>query len=92
MTLTGPWTGRFDHLPPYTSTLSDSFRSLARLPVSNFTHLRNLYEKSLDYSGRESAVQLCTQLYTVQLSSIAKSTARYFLQILNVPKLAVVAF
>ena len=20
MTLTGPWTGRFDHLPPYTST------------------------------------------------------------------------
>ena len=21
MTLTGPWTGRFDHLPPYTSTL-----------------------------------------------------------------------
>ena len=26
--------------------LSDSFRSLARL--SNFTHLRNLYEKSLD--------------------------------------------
>ena len=27
-------------------TLSDSFRSLARL--SNFTHLRNLYEKSLE--------------------------------------------
>ena len=30
-------------------TLSDSFRSLASL--SNFTHLRNLYEKSLDYRG-----------------------------------------
>ena len=29
-------------------TLSDSFRSLARL--SNFTHLRNLYEKSLEGS------------------------------------------